>query len=83
MHIGHIKHFKEAKAHGNILVVTVTQDKYVNKGPNRPAFNEQNRVKALSALKAIDYVILNNFPTALKIIKELKKFDGRCKWLFK
>ena len=38
LHIGHIKHFKEAKNQGDVLIVTLTPDKYVNKGPNRPAF---------------------------------------------
>lgn len=72
LHVGHINHFQEAKGYGDIVIVSVTSDKFVNKGPNRPAFSEQNRVKALSALKVVDYVVLNNFPTALKIIKELK-----------
>ena len=31
LHIGHIKHFTEAKSLGNILVVTLTPDIYVNK----------------------------------------------------
>ena len=35
LHIGHINHFKEAKKLGDILVVTVTQDKFVNKGPKQ------------------------------------------------
>ena len=30
LHIGHIRHFKEAKKHGDILVVSITTDKYVN-----------------------------------------------------
>ena len=44
LHIGHIKHFKEAKTLGNKLIVTITSDKYVNKGPKRPAFNEKYRL---------------------------------------
>jgi cytidyltransferase-like protein len=40
MHPGHIKHFQAAKKMGNILIVTVTPDIYVDKGPNRPVFNE-------------------------------------------
>ena len=39
LHIGHIKHFEEAKKMGDILVVTITPDQFVNKGPGRPAFN--------------------------------------------
>tara|TARA_X000001036_G_scaffold426580_1_gene454140 strand:+ start:556 stop:2079 length:1524 start_codon:yes stop_codon:yes gene_type:complete len=72
LHVGHINHFQNAKSYGDILVVSVTSDKYVNKGPGRPAFNEQQRLKALAALESIDYLVLNNFATAVKIIKELK-----------
>ncbi len=39
LHVGHIKHFEEAKTFGDILVVTLTPDEHVNKGPNRPAFS--------------------------------------------
>ena len=61
LHIGHIKHFKEAKKLGDILVVTVTQDKYVNKGPNRPIFLLNTRMESIAALKDIDYVAPNIF----------------------
>ena len=45
VHLGHLKHFKEAKSKGDILIVSVTSDKYVSKGPGRPLFNEKkNRV---------------------------------------
>ena len=72
LHIGHIKHFKEAKKNGDILVVTLTPDVYVNKGPNRPAFNEKLRMEALASLDDVDYVALNLTPTATKIIYKLK-----------
>ena len=32
LHVGHIKHFTEAKKEGDILIISVTSDKYVNKG---------------------------------------------------
>ena len=44
LHIGHLKYLKLAKKLGNILVVSVTHDNFVNKGPGRPAFNVQNRL---------------------------------------
>jgi len=72
LHIGHINHFQEAKSYGDIVIASITSDEYVNKGPNRPAFSEQNRLKALAALKNINYVVLNKFPTAVPIIKEIK-----------
>ena len=36
LHYGHIEHLQEAKSQGDILVVSVTAAKYVNKGPGRP-----------------------------------------------
>jgi cytidyltransferase-like protein len=40
VHIGHIKHFESAKKIADVLVVTLTPDRFVNKGPGRPAFPE-------------------------------------------
>ena len=47
LHIGHIRHFQEARRHGDILIVTVTPDRFVNKGAHRPVFPER--------LRAADY----------------------------
>ena len=74
LHIGHIKHFNEAKYHGDILVVTVTPDEYVNKGPNRPAFTTELRLEALAALESIDFVAKNEWPTAINTIKKIKPY---------
>ena len=59
LHIGHIKHFEEAKKFGDVLIVSVTSDEFVNKGPNRPVFNLALRAEALIALECVDYVIEN------------------------
>jgi len=72
LHIGHIKHYKEAKNYGDVLVVTVTQDKYVNKGPNRPIFSLSTRMESIAALKDVDYVAPNIFVSAAQLIKMLK-----------
>tara|TARA_Y100000590_G_scaffold460636_1_gene620385 strand:- start:243 stop:1769 length:1527 start_codon:yes stop_codon:yes gene_type:complete len=72
LHIGHIKHFKEAKSLGNVLVVTITPDKFVNKGPGRPAFNEKLRLEAIASLGVVDYVSLNTSQTAVLPIQKLK-----------
>ena len=69
LHIGHIKHFNEAKSFGDVLIVSVTPDKFVHKGPNRPVFTTIMRLEALVALEAIDYVVANQFPDAVQIIK--------------
>ena len=72
LHVGHIKHFKEAKNLGDILIVTLTPDRFVNKGPNKPAFEEKLRLEAIAALDVVDYVSLNNSPTAEIPIQKLK-----------
>jgi rfaE bifunctional protein kinase chain/domain/rfaE bifunctional protein nucleotidyltransferase chain/domain len=78
LHIGHIKYFKQAKTFGDKLIVTVTSDKYVNKGPNRPAFGEKYRMESIAALETVDFVSLSDNPTAIQIIKSLKP-DFYCK----
>ena len=72
MHIGHIRHFEEAKSLGDILVVTLTPDRFVNKGPHRPAFPEDLRAETIAALDCVDYVAVNSWPTAVETVKLLK-----------
>ena len=78
LHIGHIKHFEEAKSYGDILIVSITADKFVNKGPGRPAFNEENRLEAISSLSAVDYVLINSSLTSTNLIRKIKP-DIYCK----
>jgi len=72
LHVGHIRHLREARAMGDVLVVTLTEDKHVNKGPNRPAFAEALRAEALAALSDVDYVAISRFPTAIEVIRALR-----------
>ena len=72
LHPGHIKHFEAAKQEGDILVITITKDKYVEKGPGRPVFNEQLRAESIAALQSVDYVAINEWPTGVETIKMLK-----------
>ncbi len=72
LHIGHIKHFEKAKSFGDILIVSITADKFVNKGPGRPAFSEENRLEAISSLSSVDYVLINNNLTSTKLIKKIR-----------
>ena len=72
LHVGHIRHFEEAKAMGDVLVVTLTPDHYVNKGPHRPAFTDALRARVIAALDVVDYVAVNRWPTAADTIRLLK-----------
>jgi cytidyltransferase-like protein len=71
-HYGHSLHFLDAKKQGDILIVTVTPDEFIEKGPGRPFFNQDIRLKQLSCLEPIDYVALNKWPMAVETIKILK-----------
>jgi len=66
MHIGHIRHFQEARKVGDLLVVTITPDRFVNKGPHRPVFTESLRAEAIASLDCVDYVAINKWPTAVE-----------------
>ncbi len=72
LHIGHVKHLQSAKKLGDILVVTLTSDPFVNKGPGRPHFTETLRAEALAALSCVDYVIINSNQTAIPAILTIK-----------
>lgn len=69
MHPGHILHLEAARELGDVLVVTLTADKFVNKGPGRPYFNEQLRLSSLAALSCVDYVVLVPSTGAVEAIK--------------
>ena len=62
LHIGHINYLAESKSKGDLLIVTITSDRYVNKGLNKPFFSEILRAKSLAALRCTDYVLINNMP---------------------
>ncbi|HSX38264.1 MAG TPA: PfkB family carbohydrate kinase [Chlamydiales bacterium] len=72
LHPGHIRHFKRAKLEGDILIVTLTPDRFVNKGPGRPVFTESLRLESLASLADVDFVILNDSPDAVSAIRKIK-----------
>lgn len=72
LHMGHIRHLDEARAQGDVLVVTLTEDHHVNKGPHRPAFPQALRAEGLAALAMVDYVAINRWPTAVETIRLLR-----------
>ena len=69
VHPGHIIHFEQAKKMGDILVVSITSEKFVRKGPGRPYFNDEMRMKFLEAIEYIDYVMLSEGYTVDDIIE--------------
>jgi rfaE bifunctional protein nucleotidyltransferase chain/domain len=78
LHPGHIRHFEAARRHGDVLVVTVTPDEFVAKGPGRPVFNQRLRAESIAALACVDFVAVNRWPTAVETIRLLRP-DVYCK----
>ena len=72
VHYGHLQHLISAKNKVDILVVSITVDKFVNKAPHLPINNHQTRAKFLSHLDFIDYVYINNNETSESILENLK-----------
>ena len=72
IHIGHLWYFKNAKKLVDKLIVSVTTDKYVNKGPGKPIFDTAKRVELLRSIDVIDEVIVSDSKTAIEIIKKIK-----------
>jgi len=74
IHAGHVRYLKKAGALGDILVVGLNSDESVRKikGDKRPIVPERERAEVVAALGFVDYVVIFNEPTPLKIIKEIK-----------
>ncbi len=72
LHPGHLRYFQEAKALGDVLIVTITADHFVNKGPGRPVYNQSLRAESIASLEYVDYVGINNHADAIALIRQLQ-----------
>lgn len=80
LHSGHIRHFEEASKLVDILIVSVTSDSFVNKGPGRPVNSLNERIKILSSIEYVDFIVESDSFSSLKIIEAIKPnfyFKGR------
>jgi cytidyltransferase-like protein len=72
LHYGHLQHFDFAKNNCDVLVISLTNDRFVNKGPRQPYNNIEIRSKSIALLKFAEYIFINDEPTSINIIKNLK-----------
>jgi rfaE bifunctional protein nucleotidyltransferase chain/domain len=80
LHVGHIRYLEGAKREADRLVVAINSDKSVRglKGPSRPILPETDRAELVSALRAVDYVVIFHEATVTPLL-ELLKPDVHCK----
>ncbi|MEL7059111.1 MAG: PfkB family carbohydrate kinase [Acidobacteriota bacterium] len=72
LHVGHLRYLEGAARLADVVVVTVTPDRWVDKGPFRPAFDLALRLEALAALEVVDLVAPNAWPTAEETLRQLR-----------
>jgi rfaE bifunctional protein nucleotidyltransferase chain/domain len=74
LHLGHIAYLERCRRLGDVLIVGVNTDRSVKKikGPSRPIMRAYERVRILSALACIDYVVLFGDRTPRRLIAAIE-----------
>jgi rfaE bifunctional protein nucleotidyltransferase chain/domain len=74
LHVGHVRYLQAARELGDCLILGLNSDQSVRalKGPTRPINNQTDRAEVLSALSAVDYVVIFEESTAEKLILQIK-----------
>ena len=71
LHPGHIRYLRDARALGDVLIVGINSDRSaraLGKAPDRPVTPDAERAEVLSALAAVDAVVVFDEDTPHEII---------------
>ncbi|MBI4578369.1 MAG: bifunctional heptose 7-phosphate kinase/heptose 1-phosphate adenyltransferase, partial [Planctomycetes bacterium] len=71
LHAGHVRFLNECRRLGNVVVVGLNSDASVRaqaKDANRPIVPQDQRAEVLAALQSVDYVVLFDEPTPVRVI---------------
>jgi rfaE bifunctional protein nucleotidyltransferase chain/domain len=73
-HPGHVKHFESAKSFSDILVVSITSDRFVSarKGSGRPIYTDKLRAFMAASIYCVNYVVITDFKLGVDVINGLK-----------
>ena len=71
VHPGHLRHLRQARSMGDLLVVSITGDAHIAKGAGRPLIPQELRAENLAALDLVDLVYIDPSPTALGLLEQL------------
>lgn len=79
LHMGHVYYLKEAKKHGNKLIVVVARDSSYSKFKGKePKYNERERLEHIRELPYVDKAILGNEKEGILKVVEEHKPDVIC-----
>jgi rfaE bifunctional protein nucleotidyltransferase chain/domain len=71
VHPGHIRHLRQAKSHGDILLVSITGDEAWTKRHGAPLIPEELRADNLAELDCVDWVTIDRRPTAVELLRDV------------
>jgi len=74
LHAGHIEYLDFAGRQGDVLVVGLNSDRSVRafKGPGRPVCPQEQRARVLTAIEAIDYIVIFDEDTPQSLIEAVR-----------
>ena len=72
VHPGHLRHLIYAKSKAEILIVSITADRFIQKGIYRPFVPENLRALNMAAFQMVDFVTIDNNQKPIKILKNLQ-----------
>ena len=74
LHVGHLRYLREARALGDVLFVGINSDAAVErlKGSGRPLTPAGERAELLSALRAVDHVVVFDGDTADDLLAAIR-----------
>jgi rfaE bifunctional protein kinase chain/domain len=72
VHPGHIRHLFYAKSKGDVLIVSITGDKFVTKQSKGTYVPEDLRIRNLAALELVDYTFIDYNFKPLSLISKIK-----------
>jgi rfaE bifunctional protein kinase chain/domain/rfaE bifunctional protein nucleotidyltransferase chain/domain len=72
IHPGHVRYLEQSKKFGDVLVVSLTPDKYILKGDDRPYMPQELRVNSMAALQIVDYVCLDDDSWAGPLLDQVR-----------
>lgn len=72
LHPGHLRYLEFAKNQGDILIVSLSGDKFIGKGIKTPFATSKLRAESLASVMFVDYITIDENPDAVSLINLIK-----------